>query len=64
MGADYSKAMYTQWFYAKYYGNLSFIEWYNLPIGLREWYVKMLGEEIKKTSEAKQGKKTEFSPPT
>jgi len=43
----------------KYYGGWSIFELYNLPVGLRNWYISMLSnqkekeaEEIKKSSSA------------
>jgi hypothetical protein len=36
----------------KYYGGWSFIEAYNLPIGLRNWFVRRLVKQ--KEEEAKQ----------
>lgn len=32
----------------KYYSGWSFTEFYNLPIGLRNWFVKRLSEQIEK----------------
>ena len=31
----------------KYHGGWSFIEAYNLPIGLRNWFLKRLAEQLK-----------------
>jgi hypothetical protein len=52
--------MYETFFIMKYHGGWSFIEAYNLPIGLRTWYVKRLAkqkeqeaEEIEKASRKK-----------
>jgi len=35
----------------KYYGGWSFTEAYNLPIGLRDWFVKRLVKQIEKENE-------------
>jgi hypothetical protein len=35
----------------KYYGGWSFIEYYNLPVGLRNWFVKRLAEQKEKEAE-------------
>jgi hypothetical protein len=32
----------------KYYSGWSFTEFYNLPIGLRNWFVKRLSDQIEK----------------
>ncbi len=39
----------------KYHGGWSFIEAYNLPIGLRNWYLKRLADQ--KTKEAEEMEK-------
>jgi hypothetical protein len=49
--------MYEQFFLMKYHGGWSFIEAYNLPIGLRNWFLKRLGDQIK--SEAEQIEKAQ-----
>ena len=53
---QYVENVYEELFYLKHYGGWSFIEVYNLPIQLREWWVKRLikqfeaeAEEIKKS---------------
>lgn len=37
----------------KYYGGWSFIEVYNLPVGLRNWFSEKLIEQIKKENDVK-----------
>ena len=49
---EYMESVYEQFFYLKYYGGWSFIEAYNLPIGLRSWFIHKLSEQIKKENEA------------
>ena len=51
---EYIEAIYEQIFYLKYLGGWSFYEAYNLPIGLRDWFVKRLTEQIQKENEAIQ----------
>jgi len=36
----------------QYYGGWSFIEFYNLPIGLRNWFAKRLSKQLEDESEA------------
>jgi hypothetical protein len=36
------ESVYEQFFYLKYYGGWSFFEAYNLPIGLRNWFMDKL----------------------
>tara|TARA_R100000664_G_C2686216_1_gene92161 strand:+ start:350 stop:505 length:156 start_codon:yes stop_codon:yes gene_type:complete len=45
--------VYEQFFSLKYYGGWSFIEAYNLPIGLRKWFLKKLIDQIEKENEAR-----------
>tara|TARA_R100001082_G_C4320890_1_gene141073 strand:+ start:266 stop:451 length:186 start_codon:yes stop_codon:yes gene_type:complete len=52
---DYVENVYEQFFFLKYYGGWSFIEAYNLPVGLRKWFVSKLVEQIKKENEALEG---------
>ena len=40
----------TTW---KYYGGWSFIEAYNLPVGLRKWFLKKLIDQIEKENETR-----------
>ena len=45
--------VYEQFFSLKYYGGWSFIEAYNLPVGLRLWFLKKLVDQIEKENEAR-----------
>ena len=45
------QSVYEQFFLLKYYGNWSFIEVYNLPIGLRNWFAKRLIQQFEKEKE-------------
>jgi len=36
----------------KYYGAWSFTEAYNLPIGLRKWFIKRLSKQLEQEAEA------------
>ncbi len=44
--------VYEHFFFLKYSGGWSFSEAYNLPIGLRNWFVKRLLRQIKSENEA------------
>ena len=44
--------IYEQFFFLKYSGGWSFSEAYNLPIGLRTWFVKRLIKQIEQENEA------------
>mgnify|MGYP003128661994 CR=1 len=46
------EAVYEQFFILKYHGGWSFIEAYNLPIGLRRWFLNKLKEQFENESEA------------
>ena len=44
----YIKNVYEQFFFLKYYGSWSFIEAYNLPVVIRDWFVKRLLSQLEK----------------
>ena len=44
--------VYEQFFFLKYSGGWSFIEAYNLPVGLRKWFVERLIKQIETENEA------------
>ncbi len=44
--------IYEQFFFLKYSGGWSFTEAYNLPVGLRKWFVERLVQQIKQENEA------------
>ena len=50
------EAVYKHMFDLKYYGGFSLFESYNLPIGLRNWYIQLLSEQLKKEAEAMEKK--------
>ena len=43
--------IYEQFFFLKYHGGWSFTEAYNLPIGLRSWFVDRLVKQIERENE-------------
>jgi hypothetical protein len=61
------EGVYEHFFYMKYYSGWSFIEFYNLPIGLRNWFVKRLSDqrekENKQTEEASSKSSGSSIPP-
>lgn len=46
------ESVYEQFFYLKYYGGWSFLEAYNLPVGLRTWFVERLSKQLKEEAES------------
>ena len=54
---DYVENVYEQFFFLKYHGGWSFIEAYNLPVGLRKWFVAKLVHQIKKKMRPKKANK-------
>jgi len=44
--------VYEQFFFLKYSGGWSFSESYNLPIGLRKWFVERLVQQLEAENEA------------
>jgi hypothetical protein len=50
--------VYEQFFFLKYYGGWSFIEAYNLPIGLRGWFTRRLQKQLEKEQNAMEKAKS------
>ena len=44
--------IYEQFFFLKYSGGWSFSEAYNLPVGLRKWFVERLIKQLESEKEA------------
>jgi hypothetical protein len=44
--------VYEQFFLLKYHGGWSFIESYNLPVGLRGWFLERLKKELEGENKA------------
>ncbi len=44
--------IYEQFFFLKYSGGWSFSEAYNLPVGLRKWFVERLLRQLEAEKEA------------
>jgi len=55
LNSDYLKTVYEEFFLLKYHGGWSFFEAYNLPTGLRRWFLERLVKQ--KEDEAKEQKK-------
>jgi len=51
------ESIYEQFFLLKHFGGWSFIEAYNLPIGLRNWFVERLQKQYE--DEAKEAEKAQ-----
>jgi len=51
---NYMEHIYEQFFFLKYWGGWAFSEAYNLPVGLREWFVKRLIKQIEDENEAQE----------
>jgi len=48
----YMEAVYEQFFFLTHHGSWSFIEAYNLPVGLRNWFSKRLQKQFEDESKA------------
>ncbi len=48
----YIQNVYEQFFTLKHHGGWSFIEMYNLPVGLRHWWIKRLEKHFKDENDA------------
>tara|TARA_R110000824_G_scaffold276687_2_gene465101 strand:- start:309 stop:569 length:261 start_codon:yes stop_codon:yes gene_type:complete len=49
---EYIAAVYEQFFLLKYHGGWSFMEAYNLPIGLRNWFVERMQKQFQDEKQA------------
>ena len=49
---EYMENIYEQFFFLKYSGGWSFSEAYNLPVGLRNWFVKRLVKQLEEEKKA------------
>ena len=49
---EYMEIVYEQFFILKYHGGWSFTEAYNLPVQLREWFLRRLIKQKKDEQEA------------
>ena len=49
---EYMEGIYEQFFFLQYKCGWSFIDAYNLPVGLRSWFVSKLIEQLKAEKEA------------
>ena len=50
--SDYIKDVYEQMFFMNYTGNWSITELYNLPIGLRRWFIERTVKQKQDEQEA------------
>jgi len=49
---EYTENVYEQFFILKHYGGWSLFELYNLPVGLRKWFLDRTILEYEKEKEA------------
>ena len=49
---NYIEAVYEEFFLLKYYTSWSLMELYNLPVGLRRWFLKRLAKQKEHEKEA------------
>ena len=52
LNEEYMESVYEQFFVLQYHGVSSFLEAYNLPVGLRKWYLGKLKEQFDLEAEA------------
>jgi hypothetical protein len=50
------ESVYDQFFLLKYHGGWSFQEAYNLPVGLRKWFLDRLVHQFKQENEAAENR--------
>jgi len=49
---EYMSAVYEQFFLLKYHGGWSFLEAYNLPVGLRNWFIERMQKQFQEEKAA------------
>ena len=49
---NYIEAVYEEFFLLKYYTSWSLMELYNLPVGLRRWFLKRLAQQKEQEKDA------------
>jgi len=55
----YAEHVYEELFFLKFHGGWSFLEAYNLPMQLREWWIKRLMKQMKDEADSiKKASKT------
>ena len=54
LSSSYIKDVYEQMFFMNYVGNWSLTELYNLPVGLRQWFIDRTIEQKKKEVERQE----------
>ena len=47
--------VYDQFFFMMYHGGLSLIEAYNLPVGLRTWFIQKIKRQFELEKDAMDG---------
>lgn len=52
LSSEYQQSIYEIFFYLKYFGGFSLFESYNLPVGLRKWFIDKLMNQLKEESDA------------
>jgi len=52
LSSEYQQNIYEVFFYLKYFGGFSLFESYNLPVGLRKWFIDKLMNQLKEESDA------------
>jgi len=58
LSEEYIENVYEQFFFLMHYSGWSFIEAYNLPIGLRRWFIHKIKRQFELEAEASQGRLT------
>jgi len=51
LSEEYQEFVYEQFFFLKHYGGWSFIEAYNLPLQLRDWWCERITKEFERERE-------------
>jgi hypothetical protein len=56
LSEEYIENVYEQFFFLMHHGAWSFIEAYNLPVGLRRWFIRKIKRQFELEAEASKGR--------
>ena len=58
LSEEYMESVYNQFFFLMYHAGLSLIECYNLPVGLRGWFIQKIKDQYQFEKDLSEGNLT------
>ena len=55
LSEEYMEHVYDQFFFMMYHGGVSLIEAYNLPVGLRAWFIRKIKRQFELEKDSVEG---------